>query len=109
MHRAVHINLQKLKNSVLTESAVVKMAGEIRYLLYHLMGPSDPYYRAGVKVTGNRQDLERFKTVISKEKRYMDAYLKYGLNDSRVLNDRASLEKAIYNFERDTGIKWPLK
>ena len=109
MLKEIHIDLHQLKSTVLNESAVVKMAGEIRYLLYHLMGPSDPYYQRGVKITGNRQDLERFKTVISKEKRYMDAYLKYGLNDSRVLNNRASLEKAIYNFERDTGIKWPLK
>ena len=43
------------------------------------------------------------------EKKYGDAYLKYGLNDPKVLKDRIALEKAIYRFERDTGLKWPLK
>jgi hypothetical protein len=109
MLRDIHINLESLKSQTLSESAVVKMAGEIKYLLYHLMGPSTPWLTKNVRVTGKRDDLEKFQDAISKEKKYMDAYLKYGLNDSRVLNNRFRLEQAVYKFERETGIKWPLK
>jgi hypothetical protein len=108
MQKDIHINLESLKRNTLTESAVVKMAADIKYLLYHLMGPRE-YFGRNIRVTGNRSDLEKFQDVISKEKKYMDAYLKHGLNDSRVLNNRFRLEKAVYNFEKETGIKWPLK
>ena len=109
MLKDIHINLESLKSDTLNESSVVEMAANLKYLLYHMMGPMDPYGGHGVRITGTRSDLKSFQDAISKEKKYMDAYLKYGLNDKRVLNDRHRLERAVYKFERATGIKWPLK
>ena len=109
MLKDIHINLESLKSNTLTESSVVQMAADLKYLLYHMMGPMDPYGGQGVRITGSRSDLESFQNAVAKEKKYMDAYLKYGLNDKRVLNNRHRLEKAVYKFEKATGIKWPLK
>ena len=39
----------------------------------------------------------------------MEAFNKYGLGDPRLRNNKLALEKAIYNFERETGLKWPVK
>ena len=60
-------------------------------------------------VKGKRPDVITFGAALGAEKKYMDSYLKHGLNDPRVLKNRYSLERAIQNFERETGIKWPLK
>tara|TARA_R110000824_G_scaffold123214_3_gene280762 strand:- start:358 stop:693 length:336 start_codon:yes stop_codon:yes gene_type:complete len=111
MLKQIQIDLESLKGDLIQEAgtAVTRMASDIKWLLYHMTGPSSNLFPGGVHITGNRDDVESFSKVMGKEKRYMDAYLKYGLNDSRVLNNRAKLEKAIYDFEKSTGIKWPLK
>ena len=111
MLKKIHIDLENLKGDLIQEAgtAVTRMASDIKWLLYHMTGPSSNLFPGGVRITGNRGDVESFSKVMGKEKRYMDAYLKYGLNDPRVLNNRAKLEKAIYDFEKSTGIKWPLK
>ena len=109
MLKDIHINLETLKSDTLHESAVVRMAADLKYLLFHMAGPSANLFPRGVKVSGSRVDLQNFSRVMAKEKNYMDSYLKHGLNDPRVLNDRHKLEKAIFNFEKETGIKWPFK
>ena len=39
----------------------------------------------------------------------MDSYIKHGLGDERTLSDRHRLMRAIENFERETGLRWPFK
>jgi hypothetical protein len=39
----------------------------------------------------------------------MDSYIKNGLDDPRTLSNRHSLEKAVHAFEKQTGLKWPIK
>jgi hypothetical protein len=109
MLQDIHIDLAHARKNVLNESAMAQLAGQIRFLLYRLMGPRAWRQMQNVRITGQRSDLTRFSDVISKEKRYMDAYLKHGLNDTRVLNNRYNLERAVRSFESETGIKWPLK
>jgi len=109
MLKDIHIDLESMKGDKLNESSVIKMAAQLKYLLYHLMGPIDYNMGRNVRVTGSKSDLKAFQNAISKEKKYMDAYLKHGLNDPRVLNNRMKLDKAVYKFEKETGIKWPLK
>ena len=111
MLKNIHIDLESLKSELIQEAgtAVTRMASDIKWLLYHMTGPTSNLFPGGVVVKGTRGDVESFSKVIGKEKKYMDAYLKYGLNDPRVLGNRAKLEKAIYDFEKTTGIKWPLK
>ena len=85
------IDLEKLKSNQLDESFLAMWGSWIQTFLKRMF------------------DLQSLATVLGREKRYMESFLKYGLNDTRVLNSRHKLETAVYNFERDTGIKWPLK
>ena len=106
----IEINLEALKKNILNESFVAQFAAQLQYLLARVFAP--PLFSSDsprVRVTGTRQDLNNFTNVVSREKKYMDSYLKHGLGNPKVLNDRMALEKAVYRFERDTGLKWPIK
>ena len=113
----ITINLDQAKANALNETYASQFANQIKFLLRYLSAPRQymPTFvgasRAtpAISITGTRGDLASFSNVIKGEKRYMDSYLKHGLSDSRVLNDKHALEKAIYAFERETGLKWPLK
>lgn len=106
----IEINLDALKKNTLNESYVAQFAAKLQYLLARVFAP--PLFSSDsptVRITGTRGDLSNFTNVVSREKKYMDSYLKHGLGDPKVLNDRIALEKAVFRFERDTGLKWPIK
>ena len=39
----------------------------------------------------------------------MKAVEKFGLNDPRTYASKTKLKSAVRNFERETGMKWPIK
>ena len=61
------------------------------------------------KIVGTPTQVAAFGNALSKEKKYMDTFLKHGLNDPNSFKSRAELDRAVANFEKETGIKWPLK
>ncbi len=61
------------------------------------------------KIVGTPTQISAFGSALSKEKKYMETFLKHGLNDPRSFATHAELNKAVANFEKETGIKWPLK
>jgi len=81
-----------------------KFAGQVKLALLDL-------YASGMhlplKLVGTQSQIESFMTTLSGEKRYMDAYLKHGLNDSRTLGSRHSLMRSVRAFETETGLRWP--
>ena len=99
------INLEDVKKNHLNESFLASFGAQIESMLRVMMGQSAIPWR----VTGKTGDLQALASVLGREKRYMESYLKNGLNDASVLRNRHQLEQAVYNFERETGIKWPLK
>lgn len=107
MEDKIIINLSDYK--MLNEtSSLVSLGAQIKQMLYAMFaGPGDSIKNFLVK--GNKSDLALFGSALFAEKNYMESYLKYGLNDPNVLNNRYRLEIAVRNFERDTGIKWPFK
>ena len=60
-------------------------------------------------VKGSKQDIQAFLDTLVKEKKYMMAYMNYGLNDARTYRNKATLNSAVSKFERVTGIMWPFK
>ena len=66
-------------------------------------------YGQTIKVRGRKSEIDSFVGAIGGEKRYMDAYLRYGLDDPRTLSSRHRLESAVQGFEKETGLKWPIK
>ena len=62
-----------------------------------------------VNIKGSREEISSFAKTLGREKKYMKAVAKYGLNDPRIYKDKYKLRKAVANFERTTGIKYPFK
>ena len=61
------------------------------------------------KIVGTPTQISAFGNALSKEKKYMETFLKHGLNDPRSFASHAELNKAVANFEKETGIKWPIQ
>ena len=62
---------------------------------------------APFKVRGTSSQVAAFATALGNEKRYMDSFLKYGLNDEHTLRSRSRLMGAVSKFEKETGLRWP--
>jgi len=48
-----------------------------------------------------------FFTALQSEKRYMDSFMKHGLNDTQTKHSHYELEDAVREFEFETGLTWP--
>jgi len=62
-----------------------------------------------VKVKGSKADLKAFAKTLAGEKRYFREYKKYGLDNPKTFRTKAQLDRAVSNFERVTGVRYPLK
>jgi hypothetical protein len=60
-----------------------------------------------IKVKGTDEEIKVFVDTLLAEYSYMDMYLKFGLDDPRVLDARHSLNDAIADFEDITEVMWP--
>lgn len=95
---------RKRKRKELNESYLSMFGGAIKKILQQMFGDpiKNPY-----KIRGNRKEVKKFADTLQKEKDYMEAFMKYGLDDPKTLKRKGKLEKAVKNFERETGITWP--
>lgn len=66
-------------------------------------------YSLPVQVKGNVAQIASFATALGKEKGFMQAFSKYGLDDPKTYKSRAELDSAVKKFERVTKLKWPFK
>ena len=82
--------------------------GWIKWMLKQMFG-STPASRIPVKIKGNRSEIESFSKAMAKEKDFISLAARYGLSDPRTYKSKAKLQSAVNNFERQTGIKWPLR
>ena len=62
-----------------------------------------------INVRGTSQQISAFGNALIGEKKYIDAYLKHGLDDPRTLRDKEMLDVAVRDFEFETGLSWPFK
>ena len=60
-------------------------------------------------VKGTPKEVRAFAKALVKEKNYYKVYKKYGLNNPKTYRSKFQLKAAIREFERKTGMKWPLK
>jgi len=115
MLTTVNIDFSKLKSTELNESFVAQWAADVKYVLKHVM--SQPLLRnleeteeekTKVVIKGSKDDVEAFVDTIKKEKEYALEYLENGLGAETLPDIKLELEKSIHNFEKTTGLKWPL-
>ena len=95
-----------LNNKQLNEDIYAMMGAKIKIMLRKMFGwDAAP----AIKIKGKRKDVDSFMNTLSKEKRYMDSYMKNGLHDPKTIRDKWKLKSAVSAFERQTGLKWPFK
>lgn len=99
------IDLEKAKKEQLNESFLHMFGAQVEFMLRRMFG----HHIMPIEVRGQKSDIGALAKVLSKEKRYMDSFLKHGLASPRVTNSKYALEQAVRNFELETGIKWPVK
>ena len=62
-----------------------------------------------VQVKGNQNQVRDFARVLGREKKYLDNYKKFGLDNTQTYKSKFSLDSAVKKFQRSTGLKWPFK
>ena len=101
--RLVRFLIQSQSNSWLA-----MFGGAIEMILKSMFGGDTGVSRGfRTAVRGTPSQVASFGDALGKEKKYMETFLKYGLNDPRSFSSKADLNSAIANFERETSIKWP--
>jgi len=60
-------------------------------------------------IRGTKSEIDSFAKTLNKEKKYIESWKKYGLDNPATYRDKAKLNNAVKDFEKITNIKWPFK
>jgi len=104
--KSIDIDLNAAQDGELNEGYFTALGGQIELLMKMMFGGRSAI---PVSIRGTRGQLDSFTKTMAGEKRYMDAFNRYGLGDKRTFASKHRLDSAVANFERATGLKWPLK
>ena len=85
-------------------SELMLMGAKVKYMLSAMFNDAP----INALVRGSRSKVRSFGKALNGEKRYMDSYIKYGLNDARTYRDKIKLNQSVNGFEKTTGLKWPI-
>ena len=103
----IEIDLGAARRGKLDESFLSMFGGAIKMLYGRMFGDTSSIFP--VNVRGTKAELSSFARLLNKEKDYIDAYKKFGLNDPVTYNNKYRLDGAVQRFEKTTGLKWPFK
>ena len=101
------LDLNAAKNGQLNEGLLVHYGALIKHALERLFAPG--IFGNTLRVRGERSQIEAFMNALSSEKRYMQSYMKNGLNDPSTFSSKHALDSAVRKFEVSSGLKWPFK
>ena len=93
------------------EGPIVRQREKLKRALMQFLG-FDDYFRLFPpvnKIRGTSSQVSSFRNAAIGEKEYMKAVEKHGLNNPATFASKSRLNTAIRNFERETGMKWPLQ
>ena len=99
------IDLGMVRKKTLNETSFGMFGAYVEAILSGFMGGNFP---TGM-LRGTGSEIDAFIRSLKGEKNYIDAYQRYGLNDPKTFASERRLNRAIENFQRETGIKWPVK
>lgn len=103
-HPVTEIDLSAGKKE-LTESFLRMFGTTIQSILKAMFGGTS----IPINVKGSRDQINSFADTLSSEKRYMDAYRRYGLDNPATYRSKFQLNRSVEDFERKTGIIWPFR
>jgi hypothetical protein len=109
---SIEIDLDQLKKNQLNESWLAMFGGVIKLILDKMFSPAHVKPRGDrgfLNVKGSRSDVTSFARTLGREKKYLEAITKFGLDDPRTFQNKSKLTMAIKNFEASTGLKWPFQ
>lgn len=105
MSEDIHLNLNHKNSARLTEDVYSDFSNDVYFLMQSLYGGRAPDLK--VSMTGNQGQIMAFMTALQREKRYMDSFMRHGLNNSQTMTSRSQLQRAVERFEFETGLRWP--
>ena len=91
--------------NILSERFMATFGITLKQLLKKMFGGE----KVPIIVKGSPKQIRAFAKALVHEKDYYKVYKKYGLNNPKTYRSRYRLRRAIHDFERKSGIKWPLK
>ncbi len=108
--RKIHLNLNHKDSGTLNENVYSDFSNDVFFLMQSLYGPEAPTMMGPkISVSGNQGQIMSFFTALQREKKYMDSFMKHGLNDAQTMNSRYQLQDAVGKFEFETGLRWPFE
>ena len=90
----------------LTEAYYTAFANKVRDMMLDLYSMG---YDVPMNIKGTSSQVDSFMKALKGEKRYMDSYLKHGLNDPKTMSSKYALSNSVKQFELETGLRWPFK
>ena len=123
-----HLDLRSAQKGQINESFLAMFGETLKTILKRMFGKiptskeyesivaeaeenekGSQYEEAEVKVTGTKAQMKALALALAAEKKYMEAYVHWGLKDERTKESRYELYDAIETFEKTTGLLWPFK
>ena len=107
----IEIDFEEMKKNrdQLNESWFAMFGGVVKLILDKMFSGSYRRSDPSFYVKGSRTDVTSFARALGREKKYLDALAKHGLDNPQTFNDKKKLDLAIKNFEGATKLKWPFK
>ena len=103
----VVLDLNAASTGQINEGGFLRMFGwAVEKILGHMFGGSGA---VPVQIKGNPAQVSSFSRALAGEKKYMDSWRRYGLDDPRTYKNKAKLQQSISQFERLTGLEWPFE
>ena len=99
------ITIDLRKKDILNESWLRMFGANIVDILKAMFGG----YSIPVNIVGTQSQINTFADALNREKKYIEAYKRYGLDNPYTYKNKSLLQQSIKNFENKTGIIWPLK
>lgn len=99
------LDLNKYKTDRLDEGMLSMFGAWVEYALKGMFGG----WGSNLRVIGTQRDVESFARALSGEARYVQAARRHGLDHPTTYKNKTSLEVAVKNFEKETGIQWPFR
>ena len=93
-----------LNRQELDESFLVMFGNTVKWLLKSIFNSAPP--ASSLKIKGSPAQIDAFAKLLSGEKKYMDSFIKYGLDNPATYKSKSILDKAIRDFEAATKLKW---
>tara|TARA_Y100001963_G_scaffold144484_1_gene216659 strand:- start:374 stop:712 length:339 start_codon:yes stop_codon:yes gene_type:complete len=101
----VTIDFSKIRDKRIDESYLTQLGTVVGYALEKMFAGAGTL----LNVRGTNAEIGAFLTALTAEKNYLQKFMQYGLGDKKTYESRYKLDSAVKNFERETGLKWPMK